>query len=429
MRSVEPVKAARPKLGRAFHLLLGATAISAVGTGMHATALPLLIIQLTTDPLALGLITFAHRLPWLLFSLHAGVLVDRLDRRRVMLAADIGRCLLLTGLTVLILTSSVNLFWLVLVTLAVSVGQVFFDVAAQAVIPDLVSQDPRNLSRANGQFVAAESNGEDLVGPPVGSLLFGIWTAGPFLSNAVSFAASGALISALRKGKTPHVPRPKTESGSVLAEIREGIGWLKVSGPIRTLVATNALTEVVISAQFAMLVLLSVGALGLSGFGYGLLMVAVAAGGVAGSLLAPAVLPRVGPGTVILFVRIMEALAIMGLGLTHNPVLAGCLLALVGGLMTAQKVVQSTLYQQIIPRHLFGRVLSAMRMVGMTAAAIGGVLGGAIANLYTVQTPYLVGGIFLLVVAVFAWPKLNDRTIESTVRRAAVSQGTDGDPR
>ncbi len=105
---------AKVRLGSRFHRLFGATLVSAIGTGMHAAALPLLVLQSTSSPLALSLVVMAAEIPWVLLSLHAGVVVDRLDRRRVMVWADLGRFAVLVALAVLILTGRVNLVWLVL---------------------------------------------------------------------------------------------------------------------------------------------------------------------------------------------------------------------------------------------------------------------------------------------------------------------------
>ncbi|GAA1321104.1 hypothetical protein GCM10009610_50110 [Pseudonocardia xinjiangensis] len=97
---------AKVKLGSRFHRLFGATLVSAIGTGMHAAALPLLALQSTSSPMALSFVVMAAEIPWVLLSLHAGVVVDRLDRRRVMVWADLGRFAVMVVLAVLILTAT-----------------------------------------------------------------------------------------------------------------------------------------------------------------------------------------------------------------------------------------------------------------------------------------------------------------------------------
>jgi MFS family permease len=414
----------RLRLGSRFHKLFGSTAISAIGTGMHAAALPLLVVQLTDDPVALGLVVVAVEIPWVLVSLHAGVLVDRLDRRRVMVWADAGRCAVLVGLSVVILTSQANLAWLVAVGFALGVGQVFFDVAAQAAIPDLVPRDQQHLSVANGRIAAAETNGEDFVGPPLGSVLFGLWNVLPFVGNALSFAGSGALIMSIGKGgkteETSEVPRE-----SVWKEITQGIRWLLRSRPLRVLAITAGLGNIVFSAQFAMLVLLAKHVLGLANAGYGLLLTAAAVGGTTGGLTVTAASRRFGPGTVLLVAKIAEGLAILVLGLTGNVWVAGAMMIVTGALMTAQKVVTGTLRQQLVPRHIFGRVLSVSRLLAMAGGPVGAALGGVLASAFTVQTPYLVGGVFLVLVALLAYPALNNRALASAVEKTSLAPAKD----
>lgn len=423
MRSRNP-HVARPKLGRPFNKLLGATVISSIGTGMHAAALPLLVLQLTDDPLALGLVVVALEVPWVLVSLHAGVLVDRLDRRQVMMWSDAGRCAVLVGLVVMFLTSQVNLAWLVVAAFALGVGQVFFDVAAQAAIPDLVSRDQVHLSTANGRIAAAETNGEDFVGPPLGSVFFGIWNVLPFAGNALSFAASGALILSIgNNGKSAETSDAPGES--VRKEIAEGVRWLLSCRPLRVLTITACLGNIVFSAQFAMLVLLAKDVLDFADAGFGLLLTAAAVGGTVGGLAATAASRRFGPGTVLLVAKITEGLAILVLGLTGNVWVAGAMMIVTGALMTAQKVVASTLRQKIVPRRIVGRVISASRLVAMAGGPVGAVIGGVLASAFTVQTPYVAGGAFLVLVALFAFPALNNRALASAVEEADLAPAKD----
>ncbi|MGI5500704.1 MFS transporter [Lentzea sp. CA-135723] len=207
-------------LGSRFHRLFGATLVSSVGTGMHAAALPLLALQTGGSPMALSAVVMAAEIPWVLLSLHAGVAVDRLDRRRVMVRADLARFAVLVVLAALVLTGRVTLLWLVAAAFLLGVGQVFFDIAAQSAIPDFVSRDPRKLAKANGRIVAAESNGEDFVGPPLGSALFGVWNFLPFAGNALSFAASGLLLGQRLRHRAVRGARAAGQGGPPPAGLR-----------------------------------------------------------------------------------------------------------------------------------------------------------------------------------------------------------------
>ncbi|WNV87050.1 MFS transporter [Umezawaea sp. Da 62-37] len=401
---------AEVRLGSRFRRLFGATLVSSIGTGMHTAALPLLALQSTGSPMALSFVVMAAEVPWVLLSLHAGVVVDRLDRRRVMVWADLGRFAVLVALAVLIVTAQVNMVWLVLTAFLLGVGQVFFDLAAQAAIPDFVTRDPRSLAKANGRIAAAESNGEDFVGPPLGSALFGVWNFLPFAGNALSFAASGLLIFSIgadtKPKETLEAPRK-----SVRSDMVEGIRWLFGNRALRTLATVSCLGNVAATAQFAMLALLAMEVLGLPDFGFGLLLTATAVGATTGGLGAAAASKRFGPGTVMLTGKAGVGAAILVLGLTANAWVAAAMMMVTGALMTAEKVVVSTLRQQIVPDGLLGRVLSSSRLVVMAGGPVGAALGGILASVFGVQVSYVAAGAFLILVALLFYPLLNNRAM------------------
>jgi MFS family permease len=337
-----------------------------------------------------------------------------------MVWADLGRFAVLVGLAVPILTAQVNLLWLVVAAFLLGVGQVFFDLAAQSAIPDFVSRDPRNLATANGRIVAAESNGEDFVGPPVGSALFGVWNFLPFAGNALSFAASGLLILSIRTDAKPK----ETSEGprkSVRTEIVEGIRWLFGNRTLRALATVSCLGNVAATAQFAMLALLAKEVLGLPdfGFGFGLLLTATAVGATVGGLAAAAASKRFGPGTVMLVGKAGVGAAILVLGLVANAWVAAAMMMVTGALMTAEKVVVSTLRQQIVPDELLGRVLSSSRLVVMAGGPVGAALGGVLATLFAVQVSYVAAGVFLILVALVFYPVLNNRALASATVESA----------
>jgi MFS family permease len=145
--------------------LWAASTVSSLGDGMYLAALPLLAATLTRDPLAVSVVTFAGWLPWLLFALPAGALVDRLDRRRVMWTVDAARALVVGVLTVAVLAGWASIPLLAVAGFLVGAGQTLFENAAQAMVVAVVGRDPRRLERANGQLVASLTVGQQLVGP------------------------------------------------------------------------------------------------------------------------------------------------------------------------------------------------------------------------------------------------------------------------
>jgi MFS family permease len=195
---------ARIDLGGGYHRLWIAAAISTAGDGVFLAALPLLAASLSRDPLPVSLVTFSSWLPWLLFGLISGALVDRWDRRRVMWRVDGCRFALVAILGVAVLAGWATIPLLATIGFLLGSGQSLFDNAAQSLIPALVTRDTHRLERANSQLYGARTVGQHLVGPggygavPVGAVLGGVvgrmfGVRAPFLVGAVVLAATGLL--------------------------------------------------------------------------------------------------------------------------------------------------------------------------------------------------------------------------------------------
>ncbi|RJQ85501.1 MFS transporter [Amycolatopsis panacis] len=160
-----------------------------------------------------------------------------------------------------------------------------------------------------------------------------------------------------------------------------------------------------------MLALLAKEVLELPDFGFGLLLTATAVGSTAGGLAAAAASRRFGPGAVMLAGKAGVGVAILVLGLVADAWVAAAMMMATGALMTAEKVVVSTLRQRIVPEELLGRVLSASRMVVMIGGPAGAALGGVLAGSFGVQVSFAVAGVFLILVALVFSPVLNNRAL------------------
>jgi len=139
---------------------------------VYGTALPLLAATLTRDPLLVSLVSFAEWLPWLLFGLLSGALLDRWDRRRVMWVVDAGRFAVVGGLAVAVLFDQASIALLAAVGFLLGSGQTLVDTGAQSILPALVSRDAQRLEWANGRLVGTQVVTQELAGPPVGGFLF-----------------------------------------------------------------------------------------------------------------------------------------------------------------------------------------------------------------------------------------------------------------
>ncbi|MEU1400364.1 MFS transporter [Micromonospora zamorensis] len=412
-------KVAQPPLGSSFNKVWGAKISSSLGDGVQMAALPLLAVQLTTDPLLIGTVGAVATLPWLLLGLPAGALVDRWNRKKVMLRADLFRFAVITLLAVAVLTGNANILLLIVAGFALGCGDIFFDISAQAIMPVVTSGDPA-LIRANSRISAAEINGEQLVGPPIGGVLFSLSHSLPFLGNALSFLISAIFVGSL-KGDFGNAPTTEPTRRNLRAEVMEGLRWLLKNRVLRTLAGTAAIGNLVFTAQMSLLVLLAKQQLGLGDIGFGLLLSSTAVGAFIGSLMASWVARKIQVGSIRFIGLIVEGLAIVGLGLTGNPWVAGGMMATVGLSMSMNIVIVGSLRQRLAPAKIRGRVLSASRLISLLGAPFGGILGGYLAGAFSLSTPFVLGGLLMVLVALVSLPALSNRSIREALEEASAT--------
>jgi hypothetical protein len=223
MRAGPPGRAAA--LGGDFAKLWTANAVSNLGDGVTRVAAPLLMASLTGDPALVAGAAFAQQLPWLLFSLPGGAYVDRLDRRRLLVAVNLLRGVVLAGLAVTVWTATVSVPVVYAALFLLGTGETLADNASFALLPAMVPT--AGLARANARLMAGYLVGNQLAGGPLGAWLFVVAPALPFGFDAASFAAGAGLIAALRP--RPAVAAAAAASGrprALRADIAEGVRWL-----------------------------------------------------------------------------------------------------------------------------------------------------------------------------------------------------------
>ena len=176
-----------------YWLQFAASSISNAGDGLALAATPLLTLSLTSDTRLIGAVSFASSLPWLVLTLPAGVIIDRIDRRRTMVSVNWLRAVLYAALALLAGTDSLTIWILIGLMAAIGACEVLFDMTAQALLPAIVR--PEQLERANGLLYSTEMICNNFIGLPAGSWLFVIAVGVPFGLNAASFALSAVLIA------------------------------------------------------------------------------------------------------------------------------------------------------------------------------------------------------------------------------------------
>lgn len=417
--TTSPTSGSEARLGVGYYRVLAAGAISNIGDGIDLAALPLLAALLTRDPMAFAGVTVAQRIPWLLFALQAGVVADRLDRKRVMATVNALRFGLMGLLSLAVWGGWASLALLYLVAFLLGTAETLFDNAAQAILPALVPRAA--LEKANGRLFAAETVANQFAGPPLGGLLFGVAAALPMAVDAATFLASAILIAGVVGSFRPARSGPPR---SVRTDIMEGLRWLWNHRLLRTLALLLGLMNGMMMGAFAILGLFALEVLGLNEVGFGFLLTASAVGSVIASLAAGWLVERVGRGPVLLASIAAGGLVSLAIGLSSSPVVVAGLSVLFGLHAVLWNVVTVSLRQTIIPDDLLGRVNSVYRFVGWGSMPVGSALGGILAGAFGLRAPWIVSGVAILLGFVAALPVVNTRTIEAARAAAGAPDQT-----
>jgi MFS family permease len=375
-----------------------ANAVSVTGDGVTSTAGPLLAASITHDPLLVAGAAFAQQLPWLIFALLSGVLVDRLEPGRLMVTVDLLRAAAIGGLAASVLAGTAHLAALYGALFILGAGSTVSDTAALSLPPLLVGAD--DLVRANAGLQAVQLIGTDLVGPPLGAYLFVLAAGSPFAYDAATFVIGAALIASIRRRRKP--ADPVAGRKSLRREITEGIRWLLGHPGLRMLAAAICVMNIMLGSTLAILVLYVRARLGLGAAGYGILLACSAAGGVIGTVIVKRLLVRFGASLLLRTGLIIESASYVSLALTRRPWVAALTLVIWGVHNGIWNVVTVTLRQTAVPAELRGRVNSVYYTFSVGGFALGSLTGGLLARGFGLTAPFWVAAAAVAVVAILA---------------------------
>lgn len=379
--------------------------LSLSGTWLQVTALGWLVLELTDSELWLGITNAATSAPILLFSLYAGVLADRRDKRSILIVAQwaaFAQALLLGVLTDL---GMINIGWIIALALGLGIANAFEIPTRQSFFVELVGE--KDLTNA----IALNStafNATRMVGPAVaGGLIGAVGIAACFYWNAFSYLAVIAGLMMIRR--IPPVVRPKTESAAT--EIREGFNWIRENPIARSVVLFISLASVLVF-PFTMLLpvfardILEVGAQGL-----GLLFSATGGGALAAGIGLASVAGKVRRGRLLLLSATAFCIFVAAFALSRSFFLSLALLACAGFCMILCTATANSLLQVLVPNEIRGRVMSVYVVMFLGVTPIGYLQAGALARMMGATTA-LVGGsaVLLLILVTLLWriPTLRD---------------------
>jgi MFS family permease len=366
-------------LGTGFWQLLSSSSMSNLADGLFKVGLPLVALTVTRSPALIAGIMTALTLPWLIAALPAGVVVDRSDRRKLMVFANFARALILVILAVLTASEALTIWVIYAVSFGAGLAEVLYDTAAQSILPQIVSREV--LTRANGRLYAAELTANEFVGPPLAGFLVTIGAVAAFATPAGLWLLAAAILVMMRgsfRVQCQSRQRMRTDIG-------DGLRFLWRNTVLRTLTIMTGVFNVASNATMAVLVVYAVGAssaIGLSETGYGLLLASIAAGSVFGTVVAGAIERKLGRSRSLALGFAAAVLFIGAPALTANPI-ALTISFFVGGVGNmVWNVIAVSLRQRITPDAMLGRTTGAHRIFAWGGRPLGAALGGLIAELF-----------------------------------------------
>lgn len=388
-----------------------------LGDGVVVAAGPLLVASLTSDPFLVSLAYVVEFVPSLLFGAYAGVIADRVDRRRMVIAVNLVRALFIAVLAATIITGTVSILLVLITLLALATAETFGDLASSSLMPRLVPREGLGLANARLQGTYLLPN--QLIGPPIGAFLFAAGASIPFVANALCYLAGAILISRIAASLAARPERvgahgaagdtasddaaPAEAARGVWHELVEGFRWLLAHPPMRTLVFTIVAFNVTFGAAWSVLVLYARDQLQMDTVGFGLITTASAIGGIIGTLGYGWLERRLSLADMMRIGLLIETGTHLTLALTHSPVVALLTFVVFGAHAFVWVTTSTTIRQRAVPDALMGRVSGIYRVGVNLGIVVGAPIGGILAAQFGISAPFWFGFVGSAILVTVLW--------------------------
>jgi predicted MFS family arabinose efflux permease len=370
------------RLGSGFRWLLASYWLTNLGDGFTIAAGPLLVASQTHSPALVAAAAFLQRLPWLLFGLYAGVVADRVNRRSIIIVTNLVRAAVLLVLAGCIATDEVSIAVVLAALFLLGLNEVFAVTTSGTLMPMLVAKE--DLGVANARLMFGLITTEQIVGPPLGALLFAVGMALPFVGELVLVLAGAALVARVR---LPAHAETRSEQ-RVTDEIREGWRWLWAHPAVRTLALTILTFNVTYGAAWSVLVLYTRERLHMGEIGFGLVTTAIALGGLCGTAAFGRLERRFSYGVIMRMALVTETAVMLSLALLTWAPAALVVFAFFGAEAFVWGTTSTTVRQRAVPADIQGRVNAVYLMAVFGGMVIGSAVGGVLAELWGVTAPF-----------------------------------------
>ena len=375
----------------------GASLITNLADGVLATAAPLLAVSLTSNPLLISALSAFVMLPWLIFAIPIGVIVDKFDRRHLIAGAN-GVRFLIAGLIALsISTHVITIYLLFLATFIIGLCEVIADTSSQALIPQIL--ESQHYEKANSRLQISETVIQGFVGTPISGFLYAIAIFLPFAINSTGFfiAAIFALSipTVVKQGLTSEEPI------SFISEMKFGAKYILEHKQLLRIVLTTTSIGFCYSLSSSTSVLFILKEMHLEKSLFGVLLSIQGLGAVAGGLLCPLLSKRFSRQRILMLAITASSILILMQSFSPNIYVYGALLTIGAFAMSNWNVLLMASYQDLIPTHLFGKIHGTRRTLVWGLMPFGSLLGGVIAN-YGLRLPLFIGGLISTIIAIFS---------------------------
>lgn len=386
--------------GRDFRLFFGGQFLSNVGNSITDFALPLLVYQLTDSEVGLGLAFAIRMVPYLLFGLAIGAWVDRLDRKKLMISSDLLNAALLLPIPILALAGVLPVELIFVFLFLSSALNIVYDTGQFAAVYSLVNED--ELAKANGR-TRASYQASSVIGAPIVGLLvwLGLRLEAILLIDTLSFVVSAISLRAVRRSfNAPAGDEPQPVS-TILSDIREGLRFVMGNPLMRATLTMSAAINLTTTVVPATIIAFGTENLGASEFELGVL---TAVGAVSAILLALSASPlreRLSFNVVTLGAVLAAGVLVAALAINTNLWVAMPLWGLALGFTILFNVCLTTLWQQITPPRMMGRVIATAQVLSWSIIPVGALGGSLIADRTgRLDIVYLVSGISMVVIGI-----------------------------
>ncbi|MFI6685152.1 MFS transporter [Streptomyces sp. NPDC050485] len=385
-----------------FARLWTATTFSALADGLYLMVLPLVALDLTRSPTLISGIRVAQTLAGFAIGLLAGVLVDRFNRKRLTMHANLIRGTCMLALAVTASLGGLHLPMLYAAAFLIGIAETVTDTAEQALVPMVVEKE--RLSRANSLIYGTQTVLNDFVGAPLGAALLGVATAVALYTPAGLYLAAVVVLLPLSGRFTAQ--HHTTTRSSVMADVKAGVKELWRDKALFQIALFQSCSQFANMAFFSVFVVFAVGsssALGLSEFGYSLLITAAAAGAVLGSVCADRVIGRLRGRTVLLLMTGGLTLCFGAPAVLANPFAVGAALAVSGFVTAVGGIFTVSFRQSLVHESMLGRVTAGSRMLSLAARPLGALAGGAIAQLASPRALFILLALIMAASVGLVW--------------------------